>query len=173
MPLLCAIYIAVAPTSNTIGLKQLSLTWSLLVLNFCILLFFGFDTTNASFQFVNRYNWFGIFNFNINLGVDSISLCMILLTAFLVPSCILLCWSYSVNRHVKTYLIAFLSLESILFGVFCSLDLLVFYILFEAVLIPMFVIVGIFGSKQRRSRAAYLLFFYTLTSSVLILLCII
>lgn len=94
---------------------------------------------------------------------------MIQLTAFLIPICVLLSWNFSVDRNLKIYLIALFSLEFILFGVFMTLDLLIFYILFEAVLIPMFIIVGIYGSKQRKSRAAYLLFLYTLTSSVFML----
>jgi NADH:ubiquinone oxidoreductase subunit 4 (subunit M) len=97
---------------------------------------------------------------------------MVLLTTFLIPVCIMLGWRFSVDRQFKLYAIAFFLLESILIGVFTSLDLMLFYLLFEAVLIPMFVIVGVYGSRQRKSRASYLLFLYTLTSSVFMLIAI-
>lgn len=100
------------------------------------------------------------------LGIDGLALFMIILTGFLIPICILLSWNASVDKHVRDYNIAFLLLESILFGVFTSLDIMLFYLLFEAVLIPMYLIVGIFGSRGRRVRASYLLFIYTLVSSV-------
>ena len=108
----------------------------------------------------------------MTLGIDGLSLLLIQLTGFLTPICILLCWNFTVDRNIKVYLVSFFALEAILFGVFTTLDLLLFYILFEAVLIPMFIIVGLFGSKQRRSRAAYLLFLYTLSSSVFMLIAI-
>ena len=106
------------------------------------------------------------------MGIDGIALFMIILTAFLIPVCILLSWSPTVKSNIKEYNIAFFVLESILFGVFCSLDLLLFYLLFEAVLIPMFFIVGVYGSRDRKIRASYLLFLYTLISSVFMLIAI-
>ena len=106
------------------------------------------------------------------LGIDGLSFSMIILTTFLISICILLCWSFKNKALVKSYCVVFLLLEFLLIGVFCSLDILVFYILFEAILIPMFFIVGVFGSRSRKIRAGYLLFLYTLISSILMFLAI-
>jgi NADH:ubiquinone oxidoreductase subunit 4 (subunit M) len=106
------------------------------------------------------------------LGLDGLALLMIQLTALLIPTCIILCWNKSLKYFAKEYIIAFFFLESILFGVFSSLDILVFYLLFEAVLIPMFLIIGFYGSRERRIRSAYLLFLYTLLSSLFMFLSI-
>lgn len=97
---------------------------------------------------------------------------MVLLTTFLIPVCSLLTWSSTVKENAKEYNICYLFLESILLGIFTSLDLLLFYILFELVLIPMYFVIGIFGSRDRRIRASYLLFLYTLLSSIFMLVCI-
>ena len=105
-------------------------------------------------------------------GLDGLGLVMILLTAFLIPTCILLCWNLSLKNQIKNYCFAFFLLESILIGVFSSLDIIVFYVLFEAVLIPMFLIIGFYGSRERRIRSAYLLFLYTLLSSLIMFLSI-
>jgi proton-translocating NADH-quinone oxidoreductase chain M len=102
------------------------------------------------------------------LGVDGFSLYLIVLNAFLIPVCILIAWS-SIKIHVREYILAFLFLESFLMVVFTILDLLLFYIFFEAVLIPMFIIIGVWGSRERKIRAAYQLFLYTLVGSVLML----
>jgi NADH-quinone oxidoreductase subunit M len=108
------------------------------------------------------------------VGIDGLSMLMIILTTFLTPICIFLAFSMNASKKkIKNYLICFFALESILLGVFASLDLLVFYILFEAILIPMYFIVGIYGSRSRKVRASYLLFIYTLFSSILMLLSII
>jgi NADH-quinone oxidoreductase subunit M len=97
---------------------------------------------------------------------------MVLLTTFLIPVCLILSFSLSNLAQIKEYNIAFLVLESILLGVFSTLDVLLFYLLFEAVLIPMYFIVGVYGSRGRRVRASYLLFLYTLVSSLFMLLAI-
>jgi len=105
------------------------------------------------------------------LGVDGISLFFILLTTLLIPLCILASWN-SVGHSLREFLIAFLFLDFLLIGVFCVLDLLFFYIFFESVLIPMFLIVGIWGSRERKILAAYYFFLYTLLGSVVMLLAI-
>jgi len=107
----------------------------------------------------------------LSFGLDGMSLLLIILTSFLIPICIVLSWGFSIE-DTKKYCIAFFSLESILFCVFTSLDLMLFYIFFEAVLIPMYFVVGVFGSRSRRIRASYLLFIYTLFSSILMFLAI-
>ena len=97
---------------------------------------------------------------------------MIVLTTFLFPVCILLGWTIAKQSQIWTYNIMFLILESILLLVFCSLDLLMFYLLFEAILIPMYFVIGVFGSRERKIRASYLLFLYTLVSSIVMFVCI-
>jgi NADH-quinone oxidoreductase subunit M len=108
----------------------------------------------------------------VTLGIDGLSLLLVLLTAFLIPICILLSWNFSIEINSKKYNIAFLVLEAILFGVFTSLDIMLFYLFFEAVLIPMYFIIGVYGSRKRRIRASYLLFLYTLFSSIFMFLAI-
>tara|TARA_B110001469_G_C9539219_1_gene267832 strand:+ start:416 stop:829 length:414 start_codon:yes stop_codon:yes gene_type:complete len=105
------------------------------------------------------------------LGVDSISLLFIVLTTFIFPLCILSSWS-NIKINLREYMITFLVMESLLLLVFCLLDLLLFYVFFESILIPMFLIVGIWGSRARKIRAAYMLFFYTLFGSIFMLLAI-
>jgi NADH:ubiquinone oxidoreductase subunit 4 (subunit M) len=100
-------------------------------------------------------------------------LVLALLTAFLIPICVLLSWNFSIGSNVKKYNVAFLALETILFGVFFSLDIMLFYILFEAVLIPMYFIIGVYGARKRKIRASYLLFLYTLFSSIFMFIAII
>merc|ERR1711985_166712 len=104
-------------------------------------------------------------------GIDGISLFFVILSALLIPICILTGWS-SIQVYQREYLIALLILETCMMAVFCLLDVLLFYIFFESVLIPMFIIIGVWGSRQRKIRAAYQLFLYTLLGSVLMLLAI-
>ena len=125
----------------------------------------------GSFQFVSKSSWIPFLNLNFSLGIDGISLFFILLTTLLIFLCILISWT-SVNANIKEFLIAFLVMEFFLVGVFSTLDLLLFYIFFESVLIPMYLIVGVWGSRERKIRAAYFFFLYTLLGSVLMLLSI-
>jgi proton-translocating NADH-quinone oxidoreductase chain M len=120
---------------------------------------------------VEEFLWIPSSNINFFIGVDGISLFFVILTTLLVPLCLLASWN-SVKIYVKEYMIAFLVMESLLVIVFCILDLLLFYVFFESVLIPMFLIVGVWGSRERKIRAAYMLFLYTLIGSVLMLLAI-
>jgi NADH:ubiquinone oxidoreductase subunit 4 (subunit M) len=108
-------------------------------------------------------------NSHLTIGIDGISLFFVLLTTFLTPVCILAGWT-SINNYVKEYCIAFLVMESLLICVFSMLDLLLFYVFFESVLIPMFLIIGVWGSRERKIRAAYQFFLYTLFGSILMLL---
>ncbi len=104
------------------------------------------------------------------MGVDGISMLFVILTTFLMPFCILASWE-SIEKRVKEYMIAFLILETLMIGVFCALDIVLFYVFFEAGLIPMFLIIGVWGGK-RRVYAAFKFFLYTLLGSVLMLLAI-
>ena len=153
-------------------IRNFSLFFSLVIFNLSILLLFYFDTSVTFFQLIQNVKWIPFSNNFILLGIDGLSFSMILLTTFLIPTCILLCWNFKDQTIIKSYCVTFLFLESILLGVFCSLDILVFYLLFEAVLIPMYFIVGVFGSRARKIRAGYLLFLYTLISSILMFLAI-
>jgi|TARA_R110002126_G_scaffold13118_3_gene56570 NADH-quinone oxidoreductase subunit M len=126
-----------------------------------------FDAADAGFQFVEKYSWFPNLGISYHLGVDGISLFFVLLSAMLVPICILASW-HSIKMRVKEYMIAFLVLESLMIGTFCALDSFLFYVFFEAVLIPMFIIIGVWGGK-RRVYSAYKFFLYTLLGSVLML----
>ncbi len=131
----------------------------------------GFDGTSAAFQFVEKYNWFVGLNINYHLGIDGISLFMVLLTTFLMPICILCSWQ-AIEVRVRAFMVNFLILESLVIGVFCALDTIMFYLFFEGMLIPMYLIIGIWGGKQR-IYAAYKFFLYTLAGSVLFLVAII
>jgi NADH-quinone oxidoreductase subunit M len=129
----------------------------------------GFDNSNPGFQFVERYDWLGS-GISYSMGIDGISMLFVILTTFLMPLCILASWE-SVEKRVKEYMIAFLILETLMIGVFCALDIVLFYVFFEAGLIPMFIIIGVWGGK-RRVYAAFKFFLYTLLGSVLMLLAI-
>lgn len=127
-----------------------------------------FDPSSTKFQFVYDAPWLGTSNIHLILGIDGISLFFVILTTFLIPLCLLAGWQ-SIEKQ-KEYVIAFLVLEALTISVFCLLDLFLFYVFFESVLIPMFFIIGIFGSRERKIRAAYQFFLYTLLGSVLMLL---
>jgi NADH-quinone oxidoreductase subunit M len=129
----------------------------------------GFDTANPGFQFVEKFDWLGS-GISYHMGVDGISMLFVILTTFLMPLCILASWE-SVEKRVKEYMIAFLLLETLMIGVFCALDIVLFYVFFEAGLIPMFIIIGVWGGK-RRVYASFKFFLYTLLGSVLMLLAI-
>ena len=135
-----------------------------------IFLWVGFDTSTADFQFVEKIAWIPSFGINYHMGVDGISVFFVLLSTFLTPLCILASWE-AIEHRVKEYMIAFLVLETLMIGMFCALDFVLFYIFFEAVLIPMFLIIGIWGGG-RRVYAAFKFFLYTLTGSVLMLIAI-
>lgn len=128
----------------------------------------GFDVATIGFQFVEKAPWFVGYNINYHVGIDGISLWMILLTTFLIPVCILCSWQ-SIEDRVPEFMALFLILEALVIGTFAALDLLLFYLFFEAVLIPMYLIIGIWGGSNR-IYAAYKFFLYTLAGSVLFLL---
>ena len=128
----------------------------------------GFDSANTGFQFVEEYAW--ILGLKYKMGVDGISVLFVMLTTFLMPLTIAACWSVEVR--VKEYMIAFLVLETLMLGVFCALDMVLFYLFFEAGLIPMFLIIGIWGGKER-IYAAFKFFLYTFLGSVLMLVAMI
>lgn len=148
--------------------RHMALYTSLFTLAFGVFLFLRFDPTQAGFQFVEKGSWLKAYGVSYHMGVDGISLFFILLSVFLTPLCILASWE-SIKTRVKEYMIAFLVLESFMIGTFSALDTVLFYVFFEAVLIPMFLIIGVWGGA-RRVYSAYKFFLYTLLGSVLMLL---
>lgn len=134
-----------------------------------LLIWVDFNNSTADFQFVERHDWLGG-TFNYYMGVDGISMLFVILTTFLMPICIIASWD-SVQTRVREYMIAFLILETLVIGVFCALDLVLFYVFFEGGLIPMFLIIGVWGGK-RRVYASFKFFLYTLAGSVLMLIAI-
>lgn len=151
--------------------KPFALFISCLTFLLSLKLWVTFDNSTANFQFMEKYSWLSEENFHFSVGIDGISLFFVLLTTFLVPACMLVGWS-SVKKHEKAYFFAFLILESLMIAVFILMDLLLFYAFFESVLIPMFIIIGVWGSRERKIRAAFQFFIYTLFGSVLMLLSI-
>ena len=145
--------------------KIIALATTLAVLLLSFLLVAQFDRNTSAFQFVEEIPWFG--GLSYRMGVDGVSVLFVLLTAFLLPICIVASWK-SIEKRVLEYLIAFLILETLVIGVFCALDLVLFYLFFEGGLLPMFLIIGIWGG-QRRVYAAFKFFLYTLLGSVLML----
>jgi len=135
-----------------------------------LLVWLNFNPESADFQLVDQAKWLPDFNISYKVGVDGISVFFVLLSTFLTPICILSAWE-AVQTRVKEYMIAFLILETMMIGMFVSLDMVLFYIFFEAVLIPMFIIIGVWGGP-RRVYAAFKFFLYTLLGSVLMLLAV-
>lgn len=171
LPLIGSFFLIFIPSSNRSLLKSVALNFSCWTFILSLFLWLFFDKSIGTFQFVNKFMWIPILNLNFTIGVDGISLFFILLTTLLIPICLLASWN-SIQINLKLFLLSFLIMEFFLIGVFCILDLLLFYIFFESVLIPMFLIIGIWGSRERKIRAAYFFFLYTLLGSVLMLLAI-
>jgi proton-translocating NADH-quinone oxidoreductase chain M len=170
-PLLGSILILFVESSNVYLSRNIALWTSLITFVYSTFFVVNFDKFSSQFQFVEKISWLPETNFNFYLGIDGISIFFVLLTTLLIPLCLLASWD-SVTKNYKEYVIAFLVMESFLILVFCVRDLLLFYIFFESVLIPMFIIIGVWGSRERKVRASYMFFLYTLFGSVLMLLSI-
>jgi NADH-quinone oxidoreductase subunit M len=134
-----------------------------------LIVLWRFDPGSAEFQFLEKRPWLGG-TINYSMGVDGISLPFVILTTALMPICIVASWT-AIQRRVREYMIAFLVLETLMVGTFCALDLVLFYLFFEGGLIPMFLIIGVWGGP-RRVYASFKFFLYTLLGSVLMLLAI-
>ena len=150
--------------------KHMALFTSLFTLAFGLFLFMRFDPASADFQFVEKSDWFRQMGIDYHMGVDGISIFFVLLSVFLTPICILASWN-SIKKRVREYMAAFLILETLMIGTFCALDTVLFFVFFEAVLIPMFIIIGVWGGP-RRVYASYKFFLYTLLGSVFMLLAV-
>ncbi|MBU3887841.1 NADH-quinone oxidoreductase subunit M [Methylosinus sporium] len=149
--------------------KWAALLTTIVVFLLSLVVWGRFDTASAAFQLVEERAWFGS-GLTYKMGVDGFSIPFVLLTTFLTPFAILASWE-SVKFRLKEYLVAFLVLETLMIGVFCALDLVLFYLFFEGGLIPMFLIIGIWGGK-RRVYASFKFFLYTLAGSLLMLIAI-
>ena len=145
--------------------RWVALVTTLATLAVSVVMVAGYDPSNPGFQFTEHLAWFS--GASYRMGVDGVSVLFVLLTTFLMPICIAASWS-AIKDRVVEYMIAFLILETLMIGVFCALDLLLFYAFFEFGLIPMFIIIGVWGGKNK-IYAAYKFFLYTLLGSVLML----
>jgi NADH-quinone oxidoreductase subunit M len=146
------------------NIKYLALAATVFTFIASLMLLFGFDAGDTGFQFVEEHSW--LLGMQYKMGVDGISILFVMLTTFTMPLVIAASWN--VNHRLKEYMIAFLVLETLMIGVFCALDLVLFYMFFEAGLIPMFLIIGIWGGKAR-IYASFKFFLYTFLGSVLML----
>jgi NADH-quinone oxidoreductase subunit M len=172
LPLLGALLVMFLVRGNE-GLAKGTARWialwsTLVTFAISLVMVWRFDPTSAEFQFAEKYNWLGVASYH--MGVDGISLPFVILTTALMPLCILASWTV-IQKRVKEYMIAFLVLETLMVGTFAALDLVLFYLFFEGGLIPMFLIIGVWGGP-RRVYASFKFFLYTLLGSVLMLLAI-
>ncbi len=173
LPLVAALWVLLAPGSDdarAANARITALVVTLIELALGIALWLAFDTSTAAFQFVERVDLFAPF-LSWHLGIDGIALLLIVLSTFLMPFCILASWT-SIQKRVPEYMAAFLLMETLMIGVFAAQDLFLFYLFFEGGLIPMYLIIGIWGGA-RRIYASYKFFLYTLLGSVLMLLAMI
>ncbi len=174
LPLLGALLIAVLPGTNTKLVKQVAFAISLLVAGVGILAALGFDLNKSGFQYVEKYSWIPALGINYQLGVDGISLILILLSVILVPIVILAGWNESENGRfsVKTFYVLILLLETMMIGVFAATDVFLFYVFFEAMLVPVYFLIGGYGTGARQAAAVKFLL-YSLFGGLLMLASII
>lgn len=172
MPLVGVLLLLLTREDSAYGRRNIlnvSLLTTLFTFAVSVYVWYQFDSSNPGFQMTEKHEWLGT-GISYHLGVDGISVLFVVLSAFLMPFCVLASW-FSVEKRLKEYMIAFLILETFMIGVFVSLDIVLFYVFFEAGLIPMFIIIGVWGGKDR-VYASYKFFLYTLLGSVLMLLAI-
>ncbi len=173
LPLVGALLVLLVPNRDEKGaamVRQLGLVVSLVVFFFTLLLWGKFDASSADFQFVEQASWIPAFGIDYHLGVDGISLLLIVLTGFLTPISLLSSWE-SIEKKTKEFTFFVLALEAAMLGVFVSLDLFLFYVFWDAMLIPMYFLIGIWG-YDRRIYAAIKFMLYTMAGSVLMLVAI-
>ena len=166
LPLVGAVLIGFLNADAKGNARWIAIWTTVLTFIVSLAIWINFDKSNPGFQFIEDHAWLG--GLRYKMGVDGISMLFVILTTFLMPICILASWE-SVQERVKEYMIAFLVLETLMLGVFCALDMVLFYLFFEGGLIPMFLIIGVWGGK-RRVYASFKFFLYTLLGSVLMLL---
>ena len=170
LPLISVILLSFSKNEKFI--KNFSIFMSFFIFLTSLPLWILFDKSTSNFQYLLEINWISQFNINLYLGIDGISLFFIILTTFLIPICMLISYE-TVTKNIKEYFILYFLLEFCLIISFSVLDVLIFYIFFESVLIPMFLIIGIWGSRERKIKASYLFFMYTLAGSLFMFIAII
>lgn len=174
LPLVGGSFIFFACNSKRKGSEKIAkvaaLVTTILEFLFSLYLWHLYDPNNPSMQFTEKKVWIDGYNIYYSLGIDGISIFFILLTTFLTPICILASWE-AIETRVKEYMINFLVLETLILGSFCATDLILFYLFFESVLIPMFIIIGVWGSENR-VYAAFKFFLYTFFGSVFLLIAV-
>jgi NADH-quinone oxidoreductase subunit M len=168
LPVLGAAILLATPRTSINAIRWISLAITVIVFVLSLAMWQTFDPSNPGFQFVVNMPWIGD-SIGYRVGVDGISVLFVVLTALLMPAVVVSSWE--VETRLKEYMIVFLVLETLMIGVFTTLDLAMFYVFFEGTLLPMFLIIGIWGGTQR-IQAAYKFFFYTFVGSVLMLLAI-
>ena len=169
MPLVGVLLLLLTREDSAYGRRNIlnvSLLTTIFTFAVSVYIWYQFDASNPGFQMLEKHEWLGT-GISYHLGVDGISVLFVVLSAFLMPFCVLASW-LSIEKRLKAYMIAFLVLETFMIGVFVSLDIVLFYVFFEAGLIPMFLIIGVWGGKDR-VYASYKFFLYTLLGSVLML----
>ncbi|MDI6776870.1 MAG: NADH-quinone oxidoreductase subunit M [Syntrophales bacterium] len=170
LPLAGAVVLFLAPRKNALFIKTFTLICTLLEFAVSLPLYFYFDEKTTGMQFVEKMDWFPEWGVSYFLGIDGISVLLVLLTTFLTIPCILCSWK-DIKEKVKEYYIAFLFLETAMIGALCALDLVLFYIFWELMLVPMYLLIGVWGGP-RRIYAAIKFFLFTMVGSVLMLLAI-
>ena len=155
--------------SKVFEIKKFSIFFCMNLMSFFFFFFIKVSKLYSSFFIFYSFTWFGnIINIEYNLGIDSLSIIFIFLTLFLIPICLIISWK-SIYYNTKYFFLLFLILEILLINVFCAVDLMLFYIAFESILIPMYFLIGYWGSRERRMHAAFQFFLYTLGGSLLML----
>jgi NADH-quinone oxidoreductase subunit M len=170
-PLLGAILLVFIDKEKLETLRVVTLLIAIIEFVLSLPLFFTFNTKTAEMQFVEDYWWVQSYGISYKLGIDGISLLLVLLTTFLTVLCILSSWK-AITQRAKEYMISFLFLETGMVGALVSLDLILFYVFWEVMLIPMYLLIGVWGSPQRRVYAAVKFFLFTMAGSVLMLVAI-
>jgi len=160
--------ISIMPKNKELEIKIISLNGSILIFFYSLFLWFKFENNNPNFQFVFSKSWLTFLNIDYTIGLDGLSILFVVLSVFLLPICILSTWE-SIRKRVKEYILILIITTFILIQIFTLLDIFLFYIFFEAILIPMFLLIGIWGSREERVEAALRLFFYTLFGSLFML----
>lgn len=151
--------------------RQVALLIAVVEFFFSLVVLYNYDYRNPYYQFEEQYTWFPSMNITYHVGLDGLSIYFVLLTTLLMPMCIMASWQ-SIKERTRGFMISLLCLQTLIVGMFCAIDLVLFYVCFEAVLIPMFFIIGIWGG-ERRNYASFKLFLYTFLGSVFMLLALV
>ncbi len=167
-PIILALPILLFKKENETLIKVYSLSISLITFVISLFVYFSFDANSSDYQFVEKFTWISLLNTQYFLGMDGISLLLVVLTTFMMPLCIIASW-HVIKKRLKVYFMLLLMMEGALIGVFTSLDLVLFYVFWEFILIPMYFLIGIWGSENR-IYATVKFFLYTMFGSVLLLI---